>query len=58
VNSLCRGGACGQCETTVLEADGKLLHRDLYLGDAERRAGRSILPCVSRFEGRCLTLDL
>ncbi|WP_157265776.1 PDR/VanB family oxidoreductase [Azohydromonas aeria] len=58
VNSLCRGGACGQCETAVLEADGELLHRDLYLGEAERRAGRSILPCVSRFEGRCLTLDL
>ena len=25
---LCRGGACGQCETNVHKCDGTILHRD------------------------------
>lgn len=55
---LCRGGACGQCEARVIEHDGTLLHADHYLSEAERGSGRSIMPCVSRFEGRCLVIDL
>lgn len=55
---LCRGGACGQCEATVLAADGALLHRDHVLSPAERAAGRSIMICVSRLQGRELVLDL
>jgi ferredoxin-NADP reductase len=55
--SLCRGGACGQCELEVLEADGALHHHDVYLSDAERASGRKIMPCVSRLEGRCLVLN-
>lgn len=58
VPSLCRGGACGQCETLVLKADGELLHADVYLSDADRAAGTKIMPCVSRFKGGCLTLSL
>lgn len=55
--SLCRGGACGQCELEVLEAHGTLQHHDVYLSDAERASGRKIMPCVSRLEGRCLVLN-
>ena len=55
---LCRGGACGQCEVSVVAADGRLLHHDHCLSEAEKSAGRSIILCVSRFEGRELTLDL
>jgi len=55
---LCRGGACGQCETAVLRADGELLHNDHYLTDEERASGVRIMPCVSRFVGTHLTLDL
>lgn len=55
--SLCRGGACGQCELEVLEADGVLCHQDVYLSEAERASGRKIMPCVSRLEGRCLVLN-
>ena len=55
--SLCRGGACGQCELEVLEADGTLRHHDVYLSEAERASGRKIMPCVSRLEGRCLVLN-
>lgn len=54
---LCRGGACGQCETEVLACDGTLLHADHWLTDAQKAEGRRIMPCVSRFEGRSLVLD-
>jgi dimethylamine monooxygenase subunit B len=54
---LCRGGACGQCETTVLGCDGKILHRDHWLSPEEHADGKKIMPCVSRFEGTTLILD-
>lgn len=54
---LCRGGACGQCETDVVEYDGNFLHRDHWLDDEQRAGGRKIMPCVSRFEGKTLVLD-
>jgi ferredoxin-NADP reductase len=52
---LCRGGACGQCETDVLACDGSIEHHDHWL-DAPERDGK-IMPCVSRFRGRLLTID-
>ena len=54
---LCRGGACGQCETTVLRCDGQLLHRDHWLTPEDLAAGQKIMPCVSRFEGTTLILE-
>lgn len=54
---LCRGGACGQCETRVISADGTILHRDHWLTPEEHAAGKTIMPCVSRFEGSTLVLD-
>lgn len=54
---LCRGGACGQCETNVISYDGKFIHRDHWLEDDEHKAGKKIMPCVSRFEGKTLVLD-
>lgn len=54
---LCRGGACGQCETAVIGYDGKFLHNDHWLEDDERASGKKIMPCVSRFEGKTLVLD-
>ncbi len=55
---LCRGGACGQCETRVLVADGDLLHADHYLTDSQKSCGQTIMTCVSRLRGRELVLDL
>ena len=55
---LCRGGACGQCETAVMSLDGTLEHNDHYLSDAEKAAGGKVMICVSRFKGRELVLDL
>lgn len=54
---LCRGGACGQCETDVLGCDGTILHNDHWLTGAQKASGQKIMPCVSRFEGRSLVLD-
>lgn len=55
---LCRGGACGQCETAVVSCDGELLHNDHYLSEEEHRSGKKIMICVSRLKGRELVLDL
>ena len=54
---LCRGGACGQCETAVIGYDGKFLHHDHWLTAEEHASGEKIMPCVSRFEGKTLVLD-
>ncbi len=54
---LCRGGACGQCETDVIAADGSFLHRDHWLDEDQKAGGKKIMPCVSRFEGKTLVLD-
>ena len=54
---LCRGGACGQCETSVLACDGTILHRDHWLTPEDVASGHKIMPCVSRFEGRSLVID-
>lgn len=45
---LCRGGACGECETEVLELDGTIDHRDDWLSESERVANKLFMPCVSR----------
>ena len=54
---LCRGGACGQCETRVIACDGTILHRDHWKTADEHAADQTIMPCVSRFEGTRLVLD-
>lgn len=54
---MCRGGACGQCETAVLHCDGRLLHRDHWLTPDDLALGTKIMPCVSRFEGASLVID-
>jgi ferredoxin-NADP reductase len=55
---LCRGGACGQCETSVVSCDGELDHKDHYLTDEEKASGKKIMICMSRLKGRELVLDL
>lgn len=54
----CRGGACGQCETEVMQADGKIMHHDVWLSASDKAAGRKIMLCVSRLQGRRLVLNL
>jgi ferredoxin-NADP reductase len=54
---LCRGGACGECETDVLACDGQIAHNDHWLTDDQKAGNRKIMPCVSRFGGKTLILD-
>jgi ferredoxin-NADP reductase len=53
---LCRGGACGQCVTRVI--DGEPDHRDDVLSAEERAAGETMMICVSRAKTPRLVLDL
>ena len=55
---LCRGGACGQCECDVLACDGDIEHNDHWLTPEQRASQQKIMPCVSRFTGGRLVLDL
>lgn len=55
---LCRGGACGQCECDVLEVEGDIEHNDHWLTPEQRASNKKIMPCVSRFRGERLVLDL
>ncbi len=54
---MCRGGACGECETAVVACRGTILHHDDFLSAADKASGRKIMPCVSRFEGESLVLQ-
>jgi ferredoxin-NADP reductase len=45
---LCRGGACGECETEVLELEGTIDHRDDWLSESDRCTNKLVMPCVSR----------
>lgn len=56
VESLCREGICGTCETRIIE--GEADHRDHYLTEEERQAQQTILVCCSRAKGQRLVLDL
>jgi ferredoxin-NADP reductase len=55
---LCRGGACGQCETGVIACNGVIEHNDHFLEPDEKASGRKIMICVSRIAGPEITLDL
>ena len=55
---LCRGGACGYCETEVLELDGELDHRDDWLSEEDKLSRRKFMPCVSRATCSRLVVDL
>jgi len=55
--SNCRRGECGLCCVDVLEHDGVLDHRDVFLSPAQRRQGNKLCTCVSRVAGQSVTLD-
>jgi ferredoxin-NADP reductase/nitrite reductase/ring-hydroxylating ferredoxin subunit len=56
IPSSCEQGACGTCMATVIE--GEPDHQDVYLNDAEKRAGTRIMTCVSRSKSPRLVLDI
>lgn len=56
VKFSCMEGACGACQTTVL--DGVPDHRDVYLTKEERAANDTMMICCSGCLGERLVLDL
>ena len=47
----CRRGECGLCAVDVVEASGRIDHRDVFFSDHQRHEGRKICACVSRASG-------
>ncbi len=56
VNSSCRSGTCGACETVVIS--GLPDHRDVILSAEERADNETMMICVSRALSSELVLDL
>lgn len=56
IDSSCREGTCGTCETYLLEGD--VDHRDSILTSAERADSESMFICVSRAKRDCPRLVL
>jgi ferredoxin-NADP reductase len=44
----CRKGECGLCTVRVLECDGQIDHRDVFLSDEQKQRGTGLCSCVSR----------
>jgi vanillate O-demethylase ferredoxin subunit len=53
----CRRGECGLCAVDVVEAQGRIDHRDVFFSGAEKQAGTRLCTCVSRVSGGGLVLD-
>jgi ferredoxin-NADP reductase len=53
----CLRGECGLCAAKVLEAEGELDHRDVFLSDEQQADGETIVTCVSRAVGGAITID-
>jgi len=44
----CRRGECGLCQVKVLELEGVIDHRDVFLSDAQHESNDRLQSCVSR----------
>jgi ferredoxin-NADP reductase len=53
----CLRGECGLCTATVIDVEGELDHRDVFLSEAEKEEGGAIVTCVSRAVGGPITID-
>jgi ferredoxin-NADP reductase len=53
----CLRGECGLCAARVLDVDGELDHRDVFLSEEEQARRGTILTCVSRAAGGAVTID-
>ncbi|HKH22507.1 MAG TPA: PDR/VanB family oxidoreductase [Solirubrobacterales bacterium] len=53
----CLRGECGLCAATVVEVEGELDHRDVFLSEEEKAERGAIITCVSRAVGGPITID-
>lgn len=56
IESSCREGLCGACETRVL--DGIPDHKDFVLDDEQHESNKMMMICCSRALSETLTLDI
>lgn len=55
----CEEGMCGSCVTSVIEVQGEIDHRDMFLSRKQHAEGKVFTPCCSRAKaGGVLVLDL
>lgn len=55
--SDCRRGECGLCAVDIVDLDGRIDHRDVFLSDEEKHANKTICACVSRLVGGRAVID-
>lgn len=53
----CLRGECGLCRVRILETDGPIDHRDVFLSARQRAEGGQMCACVSRVAGPGVTID-
>jgi vanillate O-demethylase ferredoxin subunit len=53
----CLRGECGLCRVQILETDGPVDHRDVFLSSRQRAEGHQMCACVSRIAGPGVTID-
>ena len=53
----CLRGECGLCMVDVLEADGRIDHRDVFMSAAEQQRNDRLCACVSRVTGGGIVID-
>ncbi|MFI8893502.1 PDR/VanB family oxidoreductase [Streptomyces paradoxus] len=53
----CRRGECGLCRVAIIDVDGRVDHRDVFLSERQHRENETMCACVSRVAGASLTID-
>jgi ferredoxin-NADP reductase len=53
----CLRGECGLCTVDVLDLQGRVDHRDVFMSDAEHRRNDKLCACVSRVTGGGVVID-
>jgi ferredoxin-NADP reductase len=53
----CERGECGLCTLEVIEVEGAIDHRDVFLSEEQKASGDRLCACVSRAIGGRLVLD-
>jgi vanillate O-demethylase ferredoxin subunit len=51
VVSDCRRGECGVCMVQIVDVDGVVDHRDVFMSQHEHEENRTLCACVSRASG-------
>jgi ferredoxin-NADP reductase len=53
----CLRGECGLCAVSVLDVEGELDHRDVFLSEEQQAERATIVTCVSRAVGGSIAID-